>query len=665
MYHEEDDAIFNFNQSTFSEISDFELMQENPYQQQQQSHWGAGYPAVSYQQQQAGAAGHQSYDAVGMARYTAGGDSGYPPQKPMVEAPHTRGNNVANKGVPPPSRHVSSQPPPFYPTTQQAQQQRAAPISAPLVTKQPVSGASNSNQQPSAMSPPMASVGNRSPTASGNWGASLPASVIEKNDYREAAKFFLEAKGGNEAAAMDFLRGVFLAMTTPVLSNGEAISLENHDWDAAVRNGPPYLTPEDQAAAQAQLVMNQHNSILLQAQRLGLPPKPPLVVPLTLLGDEIDQRLATLVILVPGRAHIVGHLIGKGGAEVGRIEREMSVTIKIEAASKMNVQLVERSVCIIGTVGAATLAQQLVSHKVHEKLLSEGVQAEVLKMVVPNEIVRHLIGKNGANINRLQNESGARIQVEPESTMPPASVGRTIVLQGAERCRTFAQYLILRQIAEDRNVHSEWAGRLPHMHSASASMASPGSPTAGPISTGTTVVNHPPLLSGSAPGGAGGGAPAQQQQQQQFHPRPVQPGVVQQAGRLQHPPPGGAMTNKGPASGVQLEESTVTYTVPEQSVAYVIGRNGAVISEIQAQTGAKVQISRGGVNNAASDVRKVVITGPPASVEAAQYLIRQKLQAASAGANLSMRVGAQPPTHQHQHAQCGGGQRGGAAAVPE
>jgi len=61
----------------------------------------------------------------------------------------------------------------------------------------------------------------------------------------------------------------------------------------------------------------------------------------------------------------------------------------------------------------------------------------------------------------------------------------------------------------------------------------------------------------------------------------------------------------------------------------------------------------------------VVITGPPASVEAAQYLIRQKLQAASAGANHAMRVGAQPPTHQHQQAQSGGGHRGGAAAVPE
>jgi hypothetical protein len=78
---------------------------------------------------------------------------------------------------------------------------------------------------------------------------------------------------------------------------------------------------------------------------------------------------------------------------------------------------------------------------------------------VPNEIVRHLIGKSGANINRVQHESGARIQVEPESSMMSGALGRTIIFQGAARSRTFAQYLILRQIAEDRNVHVEWPAR--------------------------------------------------------------------------------------------------------------------------------------------------------------------------------------------------------------
>lgn len=517
---------------------------------------------------------------------------------------------------------------------QQPQLQQAG-----TMPRQQAGGSGNSNTfvpttQPAA----------NSRTSPASWGASLPSSIVERNEYRDAAKFFLEAKGGNEAAAMDFLRGVFLVMTNPNLSPTDPISTETHDWDMAVRNGPPYLTPEDQAAAQAQLVMNQHNSILLQAQRLGVPPRPPPIVPITPLGDEIDQRLATLVILVPGRAHIVGHLIGKGGAEVGRIEREMSVTVKIEAASKMNVQMLERSVCIIGTVAATTLAQQLVSHKVHEKLLSEGVQAEVLKMIVPNEIVRHLIGKNGANINRLQSESGARIQVEPESTMSPGSVGRTIVLQGAERCRSFAQYLILRQIAEDRNVHSEWAGRIPHMHQVGSS-----SPPSGPSTHGSNPPPPASITGGMAPSATTPGPGqhqamqqqtkslhSQQQQQQHYRQQPTTIATVQQHG----------------------EEASISYTVPEQSVAYVIGRNGAAIADIQSQTGAKVQISRGGAANVNGDVRKVTITGSTVAVEAAQQLIRQKLQST----NPMGRGGGgfqSPSSYHHQPQMRGSGHPGG------
>merc|ERR1712232_658861 len=93
--------------------------------------------------------------------------------------------------------------------------------------------------------------------------------------------------------------------------------------------------------------------------------------------------------------------------------------------------------------------------------MGEGVHQELLKMVVPNEIVRHLIGKGGANINKLQRESGARIQVEPEASMFPGNVGRTVNIHGTMACRCMAQYLISRQIVEDRNVKAEWLGGYP------------------------------------------------------------------------------------------------------------------------------------------------------------------------------------------------------------
>jgi transcription antitermination factor NusA-like protein len=473
----------------------------------------------------------------------------------------------------------------------------------------------------------------------------------------EAANFILECKGDDDEAALEFLRGVLGALT------GQS-PVDPLAWDGAARGGPPFLASDEQSQA-AHVALNQHHqqqSLLLQAQRAGVAPRALPVAPIALVGDEIDQRLSTLVILVPGRAHIVGHLIGKGGAEVGRIEREMSVTIKIESASKTSVALMERSVCIIGSVASTTLAQQYVSHKVHEKLLSEGVQAEVLKMVVPNEIVRHLIGKSGANINRLQNESGvraclcgvtdvfrgpgpraqARIQVEPESTMTSGALGRTIVLQGAERCRTFAQYLISRQVAEDRNVHAEWAGRAPSSSGGGSGAMAGHLPSPPPPSPQQPVPRQqhtppPPSLASAAPShqhpgnssfmasiaglGNGGGQahvprPLRATATTHFVPQVQRPVMVQQQQPQHLPLPD------------ESDLVTIVMNIPEGTVAYLIGRNGAAIADIQNQSGAKINIAKpgqGGSEAGASGGRRVTMMGSSESVDLARLIIHQKL----------------------------------------
>ncbi len=189
-----------------------------------------------------------------------------------------------------------------------------------------------------------------------------------------------------------------------------------------------------------------------------LPPPTLTIQEISMFGDEVDSRPSTLIMLVPGKPHIIGHLIGKGGVEIGKIEAETGVIVKIETQDKMPVGSMERRISIIGTIKSNVIAQQYISIKIQEKLLQEGIQQEILRLVVPNETVRHLIGKSGANINKLQNESGARIQVEAESSMIPGSIGRTIVLQGNQACRTRAQYLIARQMSEDRNLPSDWTG---------------------------------------------------------------------------------------------------------------------------------------------------------------------------------------------------------------
>ena len=229
--------------------------------------------------------------------------------------------------------------------------------------------------------------------------------------------------------------------------------------------------------------------------------------------------------------------------------------------------------------------------------------------------------------------------MEPESTMTPGAVGRTIVLQGAERCRTFGQYLILRQIAEDRNVHSEWAGRIPNQpnnvigsppSTPNAQQSSPPSPSQMALnsnsnsSSGVNTAFMASIAQLASNANINNNNPSSTPSQQQA-------GGSHGLGnnRQQHHHHHHQNNNNNLYGGGGGEENVVVLTVPEQSVAYLIGRNGAAIADIQNQTGAKVHIARStGTSNSSGvpDGRKVTISGNASSVEAAQQLIRQKLQ---------------------------------------
>lgn len=124
------------------------------------------------------------------------------------------------------------------------------------------------------------------------------------------------------------------------------------------------------------------------------------------------------------------HVIGKGGIEIERIQQQRDVVVKIDQNILGNK---ERTVKIFGCLAEATMAQRLISLRIQEKLLMQWSQMEFLKIIVPNEFVRHLIGKSGQNVWKIQNESGARIQID--ATMEVGAIGRVVSIFGPERCR--------------------------------------------------------------------------------------------------------------------------------------------------------------------------------------------------------------------------------------
>jgi predicted PilT family ATPase len=141
---------------------------------------------------------------------------------------------------------------------------------------------------------------------------------------------------------------------------------------------------------------------------------------------------------------IIGHIIGKNGSEITRMERENYVSIEIESErfEKPDIQ-----VRIKGRLVSVTTSQQLVSHSVYERLLSQGIQAELIKIVISDHFVSHVIGKKGVNIRRIENESGSRIQIDTAVH----KMGRTVTIRGIEKSRTYALYLMMRLVVMASN----------------------------------------------------------------------------------------------------------------------------------------------------------------------------------------------------------------------
>jgi len=161
-------------------------------------------------------------------------------------------------------------------------------------------------------------------------------------------------------------------------------------------------------------------------------------------GDFTDSKPATLVLVVNGQLAVVGHLIGKGGSAISKLEKEGNVRIRVEDPQPGSS---ERRVYVNGALANCTYVQQLITKRVNEKLRQEGIHQDLIKIFLPQETISHVIGKGGSNIKRVERESGARVKIWHEQTlMADSAVGKVMVIHGLNHQRTMAQYLILRQV---------------------------------------------------------------------------------------------------------------------------------------------------------------------------------------------------------------------------
>ncbi|KAF9277799.1 hypothetical protein BGZ68_008992 [Mortierella alpina] len=271
---------------------------------------------------------------------------------------------------------------------------------------------------------------------------------------------------------------------------------------------------------------------------------------------------------VPG--NLVGLIIGRGGENLKRIERETGC--KVQFSQDGNPGDRERFVNIIGQpIGIADAKRQIqeivTSSQSGDRFGGAGGGAygggagyggggsygvggggsggygrggNTATMQIPSTKVGLVIGRGGETIRDLQDRSGARIAVTP-SPMDQTSPSRTVSITGddgaIERAKSFIEEIV-----------NDMAPR------------------------------------GGYGGGSGGGG-------------------------YQSTPP-------------------VTMTVPQESIGLVIGRGGETVKQLQIQSRAKIQVQQVDPSVPPPAERTINLFGPPEAVEYAKQLIMEKVDGA-------------------------------------
>uniref|UniRef100_UPI00358F5C4C poly(rC)-binding protein 3-like isoform X3 n=1 Tax=Myxine glutinosa TaxID=7769 RepID=UPI00358F5C4C len=304
----------------------------------------------------------------------------------------------------------------------------------------------------------------------------------------------------------------------------------------------------------------------------------------------------TLTIRLLMHSKEVGSVIGKKGEFVKRIREESGARINISDGNSP-----ERIVTVTGPTESIFMAFALMTRKLEEDMLgtlSGGALVNkppvTLRLVVPASQCGSLIGKSGNKIKELRETTGATVQVAGD--LLPNSTERAVTISGAPD----AIVQCMRQIC----------------------IVMLESPPKG------ATIPYRPKTTPSAPVIFAGGQ-AYTIQGNYAIPNPDLTKLHQLA--MQHTPytpmnQAASGFNTGADASNQI--STHEISIPNDLIGSIIGKQGSKINEIRQMSGAQIKI--GGPTEGSTD-RQVTITGSPANISLAQYLINARLTSEVSG----------------------------------
>jgi len=322
-------------------------------------------------------------------------------------------------------------------------------------------------------------------------------------------------------------------------------------------------------------------------------------------GRGIDFPLRVLV-----SSDMVGAIIGRGGATIRSITQQSRARVDVHSYRKLEHSAsLEKAITVYGQPENCTAACKRILEVMEEEARNVGKPTELsLKILAHNNLIGRIIGKQGATIKKIMEDTDTKITVSSISDISSFNLERVITIKGT--------------IPDIARAESEVSTKLRAAYEtdlqamAPQSVMFPGLHPAAMMSTVGLGASHP--TGPARPGGQGAYMPG----------APIQPG-----GATRQPAP------------PQVPQETTYLYIPNAAVGAIIGTKGSHIRNIIKFSGSTVKIAQAegeigedgvpvvsqplvteGPSSEGGPQRRVTVVGGPEAQWKAQYLIFEKLR---------------------------------------
>lgn len=318
-------------------------------------------------------------------------------------------------------------------------------------------------------------------------------------------------------------------------------------------------------------------------------------------GTRHKQHDFPLRMLVP--TQFVGAIIGKEGLTIKNVTKQTQS--KVDIHRKENAGAAEKPITIHSTPEGCSSACRMILDIMQKEANETNTTEDIpLKILAHNSLVGRLIGKEGRNLKKIEDDTGTKITISSLQDLTIYNPERTITVKGSMEACCKAEVEIMRKLREgyenDIAAINQQTNLIPGLNLNAL----------GIFSSGMSVL--PP-----AGGPRGGGVP------------PVAPAGYNPF--LSHPSHLSGLYGVPPTSAIphqhsqQAPEQEVVYLfIPTQAVGALIGKKGQHIKQLARFAGASIKIAPAETPDVTE--RMVIITGPPEAQFKAQGRIFGKLK---------------------------------------